>query len=167
MDIDKIKHAAVTALSAAAVKAKFLAEQEEDQIRMLATSLIEKQLHKLETKLSFFSEMENTLVRVREQLDRSKQKLFHERAQIIASRFGISGSSARPMSQPLPANKPGMTFPGAAPRPLTGMGSAIRPPISRPLMASMPAPSSFMPTAVAGSSVQPSNTDKVSSVGNK
>ncbi|XP_019165864.1 PREDICTED: SWI/SNF complex subunit SWI3D isoform X1 [Ipomoea nil] len=167
LDIDKIKHAAVTALSAAAVKAKFLAEQEEDQIRKLAASLIEKQLHKLETKLGFFSEMETTLVRVREQLDRSKQKLFHERAQIIASRFGISGSSARPMSQPLPANKPGMTFPGTAPRPLTGMGPAIRPPISRPLMASMPAPSSFMPTAVAGSSVQPSNTDKVSSVGNK
>lgn len=42
--IDKIKRAAVTALSAAAVKAKLLAHQEEDQIRQLATSLIEKQV---------------------------------------------------------------------------------------------------------------------------
>lgn len=41
--IDKVKRAAVTALSAAAVKAKLLADQEEDQIRQLTTSLIEKQ----------------------------------------------------------------------------------------------------------------------------
>lgn len=43
-DIDKVKRAAVTALSAAAVKAKCLADQEEDQIRQLTTSLIEKQV---------------------------------------------------------------------------------------------------------------------------
>lgn len=43
-NIDKIKHAAVTALSAAAVKAKLLANQEEDHIRQLAASLIEKQV---------------------------------------------------------------------------------------------------------------------------
>lgn len=42
--IDKVKRAAVTALSAAAVKAKLLADQEEDQIRQLTTSLIEKQV---------------------------------------------------------------------------------------------------------------------------
>lgn len=44
LDIDKIKRAAVTALSAAAVKAKYLADQEEDQIRLLTTALIEKQV---------------------------------------------------------------------------------------------------------------------------
>ncbi|XP_055815715.1 SWI/SNF complex subunit SWI3D isoform X2 [Solanum dulcamara] len=44
LDIDKIKRAAVTALSAAAVKAKYLADQEEDQIRLLTIALIEKQL---------------------------------------------------------------------------------------------------------------------------
>uniref|UniRef100_A0A6N2KR76 SMARCC C-terminal domain-containing protein n=1 Tax=Salix viminalis TaxID=40686 RepID=A0A6N2KR76_SALVM len=42
--IDKLKRAAISALSAAAVKAKLLANQEEDQIRELAASLIEKQL---------------------------------------------------------------------------------------------------------------------------
>lgn len=44
LDIEKIKRAAVTALTAAAVKAKYLADQEEDQIRLLTTSLIEKQV---------------------------------------------------------------------------------------------------------------------------
>uniref|UniRef100_A0A0A0K3R8 SMARCC C-terminal domain-containing protein n=1 Tax=Cucumis sativus TaxID=3659 RepID=A0A0A0K3R8_CUCSA len=42
--IDKLKRAAVTTLSAAAVKAKILANQEEDQIRQLAMILIEKQI---------------------------------------------------------------------------------------------------------------------------
>ena len=43
-NIDRVKRAAVTALSAAAVKAKLLADQEEDQIRQLTASLIEKQV---------------------------------------------------------------------------------------------------------------------------
>ncbi|KAG9155622.1 hypothetical protein Leryth_017048 [Lithospermum erythrorhizon] len=55
--VDKLKQAAVTALSAAAVKAKVLARQEEEQIQQLSALLIENQLYKLETKLSFFNEM--------------------------------------------------------------------------------------------------------------
>lgn len=43
--VDRIKHAAVSAVSAAAVKAKLLAEQEEDQIQQLAAMLIEKQVN--------------------------------------------------------------------------------------------------------------------------
>ena len=43
-NIDRVKRAAVTVLSAAAVKAKLLADQEEDQIRQLTASLIEKQV---------------------------------------------------------------------------------------------------------------------------
>lgn len=39
-----LTRAAVTAISAAAVKAKLLADQEEDHIRQLATSLVEKQV---------------------------------------------------------------------------------------------------------------------------
>ena len=49
---DKIKRAAVTALSAAAVKAKLLAKQEEQQIQRLAALLIEKQVQLLPTKAS-------------------------------------------------------------------------------------------------------------------
>ena len=42
---DRVKRAAVTAISAATVKAKLLANQEEDQIRQLAAFLIEKQVN--------------------------------------------------------------------------------------------------------------------------
>lgn len=154
LDTDKIKRAAVTALSAAAVKAKYLADQEEDQIRQLTTSLIEKQLHKLESKLTFFSDMDYVVMRVRELLERSKQRLIHERNQIIQSRQGY-GSSARPVPQSVPANRPGMSLANSAPRLLTAMSSQ-RIPNSRPIMAGTPTPSSFMPTTVSGNSMQPS-----------
>ncbi|KAL3538957.1 hypothetical protein ACH5RR_002323 [Cinchona calisaya] len=122
--VDKIKSAAVTALSAAAVKAKLLANQEEQQIHRLVTLLIEKQLHKLETKLAFFNDMENVVMRVWEQLERSKQRLFHERAQIIATRLGISPS--RPMPQSMPINRVAMAFANSATRPI--IGSSVQPP---------------------------------------
>ncbi|KAK4378358.1 hypothetical protein RND71_000220 [Anisodus tanguticus] len=152
LDIHKIKCAAVTALSAAAVKAKYLADQEEDQIRQLTASLIEKQLYKLESKLTFFSDMDNVVMRVRELLERSKQRLIHERNQIIASRYG---SSARPVPLSAPANRPGVPPINSVPRLLTAMSSQ-RLPSSRPIMAGTPTPSSFMPTAVSGNSMQPS-----------
>lgn len=41
---EKLKRAALTALSAAAVKAKLLADQEEDQLLQLSTFLVEKQV---------------------------------------------------------------------------------------------------------------------------
>ncbi|KAM7474988.1 hypothetical protein LguiB_022231 [Lonicera macranthoides] len=169
-NIDKMKRAAITAISAAAVKAKLLATQEEDQIRELATSLIEKQLHKLETKLSFFNEMENVVMRAREQLERSKQKLFHERSQIIAARLGMSASSARPMQQQsLPVNRAATAFAHSALRPPMGMMTSQRPPISRPVMASTAGPPSslFVPATVGGNSIPPSNQDNTSSVAMK
>ena len=51
--IDRVKRAAVTAISAVAVKAKLLANQEEDQIRQLAAFLIEKQVIFWPNKLSY------------------------------------------------------------------------------------------------------------------
>lgn len=160
--VDKIKQAAITALSAAAVKAKVLARQEEEEIQQLAALLIEKQLYKLETKLSFFNEMENVVMRVREQLERSKQRLYHERAQIIASRLGISGSTPRPILQPSQINRAAMAFANLAPRSPFG-GTSLRPPMSRPMMGS----SSLLHGAVPGSSMQPSNQEKLPSVTNK
>lgn len=44
-DIDRVKHAAISTLAAAAVKAKLLADHEEDQIRRLSVFLIEKQVY--------------------------------------------------------------------------------------------------------------------------
>ena len=43
-EVARLKRAATTALAAAAVKYKFLAKQEEDQIRKLVTVIIEKQV---------------------------------------------------------------------------------------------------------------------------
>ncbi|XP_031381623.1 SWI/SNF complex subunit SWI3D isoform X2 [Punica granatum] len=134
-NIDKIKRAAISTLSAAAVKAKILADYEEDQIRQLSVLLIEKQLHKLETKLAFFNEIENVTMRVREQLDRSRQRLYHERAQIIAARLGIPPSSSR-VPPPMPPNRVQMNIGDLAPRAPTSM-LPLRPPLARP-MGSLP-----------------------------
>ncbi|CAK9315878.1 unnamed protein product [Citrullus colocynthis] len=167
--IDKLKRAAVTTLSAAAVKAKVLANQEEDQIRQLAMILIEKQLHKLESKLAFFNEMDNVTMRVREQLDRSKQRLFQERAQIIAARLGIPASSSRGVAPTLPANRMAMNFPNSAPRPPMGM-TPQRPPTSGPpgMAATNPNPQyTTTSTTISGSSFRPTNQDTLSSVGTK
>ncbi|XP_051134354.1 SWI/SNF complex subunit SWI3D [Andrographis paniculata] len=147
LNIDKLKKAAVTALSAAAVKAKFLADQEEEEILKLTTMLIEKQVYKLETKMAFFHDMENVMMRVKEQLDRSKQKLFHERAQIIATRFGMS-ASARPNMPGAPSNRAAPNVPNPTPRPpFMGMNS-LRPPFPRP---PNPNPSSAATFAAAAS----------------
>ncbi|KAJ0252096.1 SWI/SNF complex subunit SWI3D [Hirschfeldia incana] len=126
---DKLKRAAISALSAAAVKAKHLAKLEEDQIRQLSGSLIEKQLHKLEAKLSIFNDAESVTARVREQLERSRQRLYHERAQIIASRLGVTPSVSSKAS--LPANRIAANFANVAQRPPMGM-SFPRPPMPRP-----------------------------------
>ncbi|XP_076918578.1 SWI/SNF complex subunit SWI3D-like [Bidens hawaiensis] len=152
----KLTRAAVTAISAAAVKAKFLADQEEDQIRQLATSLVEKQLHKLETKLAFFTEMDGVVSRAREQLERSKQRLYHERAQIIATRLGMSGAAgSRPMAGH-PLQRP--PNPNANPNPTSNPMNMTpqRPPLSRPMMGPVPPFSNPMvsnpvgPVTVAG-----------------
>lgn len=44
LEVNKLRKAAVTAISAAAVKAKLLASQEEKQIQQLAALLVEKQV---------------------------------------------------------------------------------------------------------------------------
>ncbi|KAL0384102.1 UNVERIFIED_CONTAM: SWI/SNF complex subunit SWI3D [Sesamum radiatum] len=122
------------------------------------------QLYKLEMKLAFFNDMENVVMRVKEQLDRSKQRLFQERAQIIATRFGMS-ASARPTSQILPPNRAAVAFPNPASRAFMGMNS-LRPPISRPMMTANPTSSNFVAGSATGSSVPP-NADRLSSIGMK
>lgn len=89
--------------------------------------------------------MDGVVTRAREQLERSKQKLYHERAQIIAARLGMAGNPTRPMQNPLP-NRPGPTFPNAVQRPPNAMNTPQRPPLSRPMMVG--------PTPVAGNSAQ-------------
>lgn len=116
-------------------------------------------MRKLETKLAFFTEMDGVVSRAREQLERSKQRLYHERAQIIAARLGMSASaSARPMAHSLP-NRPGVMLPNTVQRPPNPMSmTPQRPPLSRPMMG--PTPPFSNPTGsgtVTRNSVQVSN----------
>lgn len=116
-----------------------------------------RQLQKLESKLAFFHDVENVAVRVKEQLDRSKQKLFHERAQIIATRLGMS-ASARPNSQLALAHgaATATALPNQGSRPVMCTNS-LRPPIARPGMApNTTTTSNFVPASASGTSVQPS-----------
>ncbi|KAI3695543.1 hypothetical protein L1987_78540 [Smallanthus sonchifolius] len=86
-------------------------------------------LLKLETKLTFFTEMDGVVSRAREQLERSKQRLYHQGAQIIAARLGMPGSaSSRPMPHLLqrPPNPMSMT--------------PQRPPVSRSMTGPTPLP---------------------------
>ncbi|KAL8160611.1 hypothetical protein V2J09_002148, partial [Rumex salicifolius] len=158
-NVDKLKRAAVTTLAAAAVKAKLLANQEEDEIKHIAALMIEKQLRKLEVKMSFFSDMDNAILRVKEQLDRSKQMLYHERAQIIAARFGIPPSSAsRPLMSMLPVGR-GAVGPGSRMMRPPMNTAPLRPPMTRPMMTSGPVTSvaAVASTVTGGSSMRPSS----------
>ncbi|GMH23563.1 hypothetical protein Nepgr_025406 [Nepenthes gracilis] len=154
---DKLKRAAITTIAAAAVKAKLLAKQEEDEIRQLAALLIDKQLRKLEVKMTFFAEMGNSIMKVREHLERSRQKLYHERAQIIAARLGLPASSSRAMPPMISANRTPVGFATSMPRPPLSI-TAQRPPFSRPFMTSAPPLSNpYAPSVAAGAtSMQPS-----------
>ncbi|XVE66953.1 hypothetical protein DITRI_Ditri08aG0121200 [Diplodiscus trichospermus] len=162
--IDKVKQAAVTALSAAAVKAKLLADQEENQIRLLTSAIIEKQLHKMEAKLAFFDEMDGLMRVVKEQLDRSRQRLYHERAQIIAARMGFSAASSRSMPRSNTANRIAANFANSVARCPMGM-TVPRPSMSRHMGPMAPSSNAFASAAVAGSSIRPAGQENLSSVG--
>ncbi|ONK59623.1 uncharacterized protein A4U43_C08F8370 [Asparagus officinalis] len=130
--IIKLKRAAVTVLSAASVKAKLLANHEEDQIRQLVSLIIEKQLHKLEVKLAMFADIESVIMRMREQTERARHRLMHERAQIIAARLGLA-APGRGNPGSLPTNKLAMGYGATGPNPNPGaISSQKAPPMRRP-----------------------------------
>ncbi|KAL6637740.1 hypothetical protein ACP70R_025312 [Stipagrostis hirtigluma subsp. patula] len=118
--VTRLKRAAATAISAAAVKAKFLAEQEEYQIRRLTALMIEKLFQKIEAKMSLFAEIEQVVLRTREYTEKTRKKLLMERNAIIAARMG---------ALPSRANHPGV----AGNRLPPGYGNpAVRPPNTMP-----------------------------------
>ncbi|CAJ1933486.1 unnamed protein product [Sphenostylis stenocarpa] len=167
-NFEKMKRAAVSTLAAAAVKAKLLANQEEDQIRQLTSLLIEKQLQKLETKLAFFNDVENVVMRAREHVERSRHKLYHERALIIASRLGLPASSSRGVPPTLPTNRIPTNIPNSLPRPQMMMMSPQRPFISRPAgTVATTLQNPLASSTATGNSVRPPNQEKLSSVGTK
>ncbi|OIW08707.1 hypothetical protein TanjilG_03383 [Lupinus angustifolius] len=166
-NFEKLKHAAVSTLAAAAVKAKVLANEEDDQIRQLTSLLIERQLHKLEAKLAFFNDVENVVMRARDHLERSRQKLYHERALIIASRLGLPPSSSRGVPPSLPTNRIPVNFANSIPRSQNIINPQMLP-TSRPVgTVATTIPSPLASATSAGSSVRPPSKEKLSFVGTK
>ncbi|CAM6043338.1 unnamed protein product [Sphagnum compactum] len=91
----RVKQAAASAMAAAAVKAKLLADQEEREVQRLVSVVIEHQLKKLELKLKTFSDLESMLAKECESVERARQKVYAEHARVVATRLGTNtaGSS--------------------------------------------------------------------------
>lgn len=112
--------------------------------------------------------MENVVMRVREQLDRSRQRLYHERAQIIAARLGLPASASRAMPSSLPTNRIATNFANSVARPPMSMTYQRPSSMLRHMGTVAPSPSNPLTSnTVAGSSIRPSGQDKLSSVGTK
>lgn len=136
----RVKDAATTALAAAAVKAKFLADQEEWEILRLAAFVVDSQTKKIETKLKLFRELDTALEKEHNLLERSRQRLFVERAQIAATRAVQSSPSGhypnlnaamaggpRPHSMPrLPTGFVSMAPVPTGPPPVSGPNEYVR-----------------------------------------
>ncbi|KAG0627188.1 hypothetical protein M758_2G180500 [Ceratodon purpureus] len=91
-----VKYAASSAMAAAAVKAKLLADQEEREMQRLVTIVIEHQLKKLELKLKTFHDLETMLSKECESVERARQKIYSEHARMVATRLGTSSSPNPP-----------------------------------------------------------------------
>lgn len=76
---ETVQVAAASALSAAAVKAKHLANVEERRMKSLVAQLVETQMKKLELKLKHFDELEAITDRERESFEYQRQQLILER----------------------------------------------------------------------------------------
>ncbi|GMH38909.1 hypothetical protein BSKO_06807 [Bryopsis sp. KO-2023] len=78
----KMRVAAATALSAAAVKAKLMAEQEEREIQRLVVTVIDSQLKKMDAKLKYCEELDKALDQERLSLKAARQRVDSERQQL-------------------------------------------------------------------------------------
>ncbi|CAD5220336.1 unnamed protein product [Bursaphelenchus okinawaensis] len=76
---EKVQTAAASALAAAAVKARHLANLEERRMKSLVAQLVETQMKKLELKLKHFDELEAITDRERESFEYQRQQLILER----------------------------------------------------------------------------------------
>lgn len=132
---EKVKLAAMAGLSAAALKGKLFADQEEREIQRLAASIVSSQLKRTEIKLKQFGEIESVLSKECEQVERSRQRLITERVRLMSSHFGSGGSStvaAGPVAVSAMNNRPviSSSMPSA---PHSGYGSSAHP--AMPFMA--------------------------------
>lgn len=134
---EKVKLAAMAGLSAAALKGKLFADQEEREIQRLAASIVSSQLKRTEIKLKQFGEIESVLSKECEQVEMKRQRLTTERVRLMSSHFGSGGSStvaAGPVAVSAMNNRPviSSSVPSA---PHSGYGSSAHPAfMARPSM---------------------------------
>eukprot|EP00898_Chlorokybus_atmophyticus_P002178 jgi/Chlat1/2961/Chrsp2S00363 len=132
----KVKVAAATALAAAAVKAKLLADQEEREIQRLVATAIENQLKKVELKLRQFDELETLLEKEKEQVERARQQLYAEHLHFAASRLAPPPIPTTTSAAPKPI------IPGAQQVTLTQPAKPLTPNLNLPASQAQARPSS-------------------------
>ncbi|KAJ1274835.1 hypothetical protein BS78_05G090900 [Paspalum vaginatum] len=115
---ENVKHAAMCGLSAAAMKSKLFADQEEREVQRLAATVINHQLKRLELKLKQFAEVETLLLKECEQVERVRQKFSAERIRMRSVLLAATGSSLPGDSSTMPSNPASMS-----PRPVGVPGS--------------------------------------------
>ncbi|XP_066339472.1 SWI/SNF complex subunit SWI3C homolog isoform X2 [Miscanthus floridulus] len=118
---ENVKHAAMFGLSAAAMKSKLFADQEEREVQRLAATVINHQLKRLELKLKQFAEVETLLLKECEQVERVRQRISAERVRMRSALLGPTGSGLPGGSSTMPSNPAGMS-----PRPVGVPGSMLQ-----------------------------------------
>jgi SWI/SNF related-matrix-associated actin-dependent regulator of chromatin subfamily C len=116
---ENVKHAAMYGLSAAAMKSKLFADQEEREVQRLAATVINHQLKRLELKLKQFAEVETLLLKECEQVERVRQRISADRARMrsaLLGSTGMPGSSSTMPSNPASMSPRPMGVPGSMPQ---------------------------------------------------
>ncbi|TVU26185.1 hypothetical protein EJB05_28721, partial [Eragrostis curvula] len=119
MSPENVRHAAMSGLSAAAMKSKLFADQEEREVQRLAATVINHQLKRLELKLKQFAEVETLLLKECEQVERVRQKISADRARMRSILLGSAGSSlpgSTMPSNPVSMNPRPVAVPGSMPQ---------------------------------------------------
>ncbi|OAY73085.1 SWI/SNF complex subunit SWI3A, partial [Ananas comosus] len=83
----RMRAATVTAMGAAAARAKLFAEHEEREMQLLMASIIEAQLRKIQYKLKHFEELEHTMEQEYTLIQQSKESILAEWVNLLRQAF--------------------------------------------------------------------------------
>ncbi|EFJ15406.1 hypothetical protein SELMODRAFT_445586 [Selaginella moellendorffii] len=90
----KLRAGLATAMAAAAVNAKQLADREERDMELLMANIIESQLKKLYSKLDHFEELEQLMDIERLQLQQMREQVFVDRLQLMRQQHASAATVA-------------------------------------------------------------------------
>ncbi|XP_010523953.1 PREDICTED: SWI/SNF complex subunit SWI3A [Tarenaya hassleriana] len=83
----RIRTSAAAALGAAAAHAKILADQEEREMELLAATVIDEQLKKLQSKMKFLDHLELLMDMEEREIEAQKERLLDDRMGVLQSAF--------------------------------------------------------------------------------